>query len=167
MESILIFQEFDVCHQTQTNLINRDQPSSQVFNKFGKILRGSGDVPGWRQKLWGLFCQRQLSLLRGLADHSVQTFAVVPTAEERRRVSLPSLKVLRSVRRPRTSGQSSRALRTRWPRMLRDWWPTRRGVYKASWGEQFWLAIRSYPRSCWASSSATNTRSRSWISLKT
>ena len=29
------------------------------------------------------------------------------------------------------------------------------------WGEQFWLAIRSYPRSCWASSSAPNTRSRS------
>ena len=39
MESILILQEFDVCHQT--HLINRDQPSSQVFNKFGKILRGA------------------------------------------------------------------------------------------------------------------------------
>ena len=38
-----------------------------------------------------------------------------------------------SLRRPRTSGQRSRALRNRWPRMLRDWWPG--GVFTRNPGE--------------------------------
>ena len=78
MESILILQEFDVCHQT--HLVNRDQPSSQVFNKFDKLLlmaEGQGMYLG------------DVKNCKTLPTIPTETFAVVTRSEDecRQRIS--------------------------------------------------------------------------------
>ena len=87
-----MFQEFDVCHQT--SLIKRDQPSSQVFNKFKSCwLRGSGYVPGWFASA-NYPCSEDFNP----ADRTVQTFAVKPGSEDecRQRISAISENVKES-----------------------------------------------------------------------
>ena len=98
-----MFQEFDVCHQT--SLIKRDQPSSQVFNKFKSCwLRGSGYVPGWFASA-NYPCSEDFNP----ADHTVQTFAVKPGSEDecRQRISA----ILENVKESESESESVQTIR--------------------------------------------------------
>ena len=139
-------------------------PSSQLFNKFDKLLL----MARVRPCLWVTSKTARPSLpaptiptqrtSTSLTTTTVQTIAEVRTSIARG--PPPSAQILRSlnIRAEMKSIDNQMAMAENV-----KWLVTRRVVYKASWEEQ----LRSYPRSCWASSSAPNTRSRSWISLKT
>ena len=95
------------------------------------------------------------------ADHTVQTFAVVPRSDDECRQRISALcENFKKSEWPLNIRAEIKSINNQMDESVKRF-VTRRVVYiyKASWGEQFWLALRSYPRSYWVSSSAPNTRS--------